>query len=159
MRLLALLISLFIVGETFGYEHFRAPNKQFEAYTTANYADGTGMKLFLRPAGSRDIGVRLWENSRWIDAKWSPDSRFLAVIDHLDGHMADVYIFGVSADATPTLFYHTPNLRTYDVQWDVVGWKLKTRSVILKKEVRFGISRQTVVAHIGTTAMKPPDQT
>ena len=57
------------------------------------------------------------------------------------------------------LFYHTPNPRTYDVKWDVLGWRLKTRSVILKKEVRFGVSRKTVVARIGTTALNPPHQT
>ena len=63
-----------------------------------------GMKLFLHRANSRDPGVLLKENNRWIDAKWSPDSRFLAIIDHLDGHIADVYVFGVgAADAAPTL--------------------------------------------------------
>lgn len=119
------------------------------------------MKLFLRRANSRDTGVLLKENNRWIDAKWSPDSRFLAVIDHLDGHIADVYVFGITA-ANPTgpplatLFYHTPELRTYDVQWDVVGWLLNTRSIILKKNIHFGFRQETIVADIGTTALKAP---
>ncbi|MGH8094387.1 MAG: hypothetical protein ACREIF_13100 [Chthoniobacterales bacterium] len=124
-------------------EYLRAtsPNGRFEAYTTANSPDGDGMKLFLRRARARETGSLLCQNERWIDAKWSPDSRFLAVIDHPDGHIADVYVFGVTAAeaAAPpaaVLLYHTPNPLTYDVQWDVVGWDSKLREVILKQEVR-----------------------
>lgn len=76
----------------------------------------------------------------WIDAKWSPDSQFLAVIDHPDGHIADVYVFGITAaDAhapTVALLYHTPNALTYDVRWDVVGWHTEKREIVLKQEVR-----------------------
>jgi hypothetical protein len=172
MRLVALFVSLLFATAAFGYERFVAPNRKFEAYTTAHFVDGTGMKLFLRPAGSRDTGVLLWQNSRWIDAKWSPDSRFLAVIDHNDGHIADVYVFGVRASdaAQPqiTLYYHTPNPGTYDVQWDVAGWRLKSRSVVLTKEVRdqekearertrgFAITRTRVVTHIGDAPLPLP---
>jgi hypothetical protein len=119
------------------------------------------MKLFVRRRHSPAPAILLLQNDRWIDAKWSPDSRFLAVIDHLDGHIADVYVFGITADnpAGPpiaTLFYHTPELRTYDVQWDVVDWLLNTRSIILKKNVHFGFRQETIVAHIGTTALSAP---
>src|SRR4030095_1022486 len=140
---------------------FVSPNSKFEAYTTARWPNGTGMKLFLRHAAARDAGALLKENNRWIDAKWSPDSRFLAVIDHLDGHISDVCVFGITA-ANPTgppvatLFYHTPELRTYNVQWDVVDWLLNTRSVILKKNIHFGFRQETMVADIGTTALKAP---
>jgi hypothetical protein len=154
---------LLSVGHASAYEHFVSRNGKFEAYTTANSPAGYGMKLFLRRAHSLDTGVILCENQRWMDAKWSPDSRFLAVIDHSDGHIADVSVFGVTAAAAPTatLLYHTPNPGTYDVQWEVVGWRSKTRSIILRKEFRFGIRRETVVAHIGTTPLKAakPDQT
>ncbi len=145
---------------------FSAPNELVEAFTTAKEPDGTGMKLFVRHRRSRAPAIFLLQNNRWIDAKWSPDSRFLAVIDHLDGHIADVYVFGITAGnpAGPpiaTLFYHTPDLRTYDVQWDVVDWLLPARSIILKKNVHFGFRQETIVAHIGTTALKAPrpDQT
>ena len=144
---------------------FISPNYQFEAYQTDNAADGTGAKLFLRRANSRDIGVLVFENMRWIDAKWSPDSRFLAVVDHNDGHIADVYVFGVRAAAAAqpqiTLYYHTPDPNTYDVRWDVLGWKLGERSVILDKEVSDPNAKKPryhkkVVAHIGDTALPLP---
>jgi hypothetical protein len=142
-------------------ERLSAPNGLLEAFTTAKEPDGTGMKLFVRHRHSRAPAILLLQNNRWIHAQWSPDSRFLAVIDHPDGHIADVYVFGITAanPARPpiaTLFYHTPELRTYDVQWDVVDWLLPARSIILKKNVHFGFRQATIVAHIGTTALKAP---
>ena len=159
----AVLVALFVAAgltRASAYQHFVSPNGRFEAYTTANALDGTGMKLLLRAAGSHDEGTLLWRNNRWLDARWSPDSRFLAIIDHLDGRIADVYVFGVSGrnPAGPpiaTLFYHTPELRTYNVQWDVVDWLADTRNIILKKNIRFGFRQETIVAHIGTTPLKP----
>jgi hypothetical protein len=140
------------------HERVTAPNGLLEAFTTAKEPDGTGMKLFVRHRRTGAPAVLLLQNDRWIDAKWSPDSRFLAVIDHPDGGIADVYVFGITA-ATParpaiaTLLYHTPELRTYNVQWDVVDWLLNARSIILKKNVHFGFRQETIVAHIGTTAL------
>jgi hypothetical protein len=152
------MILLATLHSASAYERFHAPNELLEALTTAKEPDGTGMKLFVRHRHSPAPAILLLQNNRWIDAKWSPDSRFLAVIDHLDGHIADVYVFGITAanPARPpiaTLFYHTPELRTYDVQWDVVGWLLNTRSIILKKTVHFGFRQETIVAHIGITAL------
>jgi hypothetical protein len=93
-----LAIWLLFVAEAFaGERHFASPNVEFEAYTIAANEDGTGMKLFLRRANSLDAGMLLAQNARWIDAKWSTDSRFLAVINHPDGHIAYVYVFGVTA--------------------------------------------------------------
>jgi hypothetical protein len=153
------MILLATLHSAAAYERFIAPNQLLEAFTTAKEPDGTGMKLFVRHRRSGAPAVLLLQNDRWIDAKWSPDSRFLAVIDHLDGRIADVYVFGISA-ANPagpliaTLFYHTPELRTYYVQWDVVDWLLNARSIILKKNVHFGFRQETIVAHIGTTALQ-----
>ena len=144
------------------YPHFVSPNHRFEAYTTPNAEDGTGMKLFLRRAKTRNTGVLVFENMRWIDAKWSPDSRFLAVVDHSDGHIADIYVFGVRAAraAQPqiTLYHHTPELRTYDVRWDVVDWRVGRREVILSQEVRDQNTHTTkqhkIIAHIGNQPLK-----
>jgi hypothetical protein len=155
------MILLAALHSAAAYERVSAPNELLEAFTTAKEPDGTGMKLFVRHRRSGVPAVLLLQNDRWIDAKWSPDSRFLAVIDHPDGHIADVYVFGITA-ANPagppiaTLLYHTPELRTYGVQWDVVDWLLNTRSIILKKNVHFGFRQETIVAHIGTTALKAP---
>jgi hypothetical protein len=155
-----LAIPLLFVTEALANEHqFVSPNREFEAYTTAANRDGNGMKLFLRPTGSRDIGVLLRQNNRWIDAKWSPDSDFLAVIDHLDGHISDVYVFGVGrADAAATLLYHTPDLHRYDVQWEVTGWDVSRREVVLDKEVKHetpgSITHEKIVARIGTEPLE-----
>ena len=113
MRALLLGAILAASMHAHAYDRFVSPNGKFEAYTTRNAEDGTGMKLFLRCAKSHDAGILVFENMRWIDAKWSPESRFLAVVDHNDGHIADVYVFGVRAAgaAQPqiTLHYHTPD--------------------------------------------------
>jgi hypothetical protein len=163
MRALGLVLTLLAATQVNAYDRFVSPNGEFEAYTTANFPDGGGMKLFLRRANASDAGVLLAQNGRWIDAKWSPDSYFLAVIDHPDGHIADVYIFGVTAataaaSPTATLFYHTPNPLTYDVRWDVAGWHAEKREVILKQEIRDQNAgthaTHTVVAQIGAKPLK-----
>ena len=154
MRALLAMSLLFVVKALADEHHFRSPNGEFEAYTIAANEDGTGMKLFLRRANSTDAGVLLRQNNRWIDAKWSPDSRFLAVMDHLDGHISDVYIFAVAAvDAGPTLVYHTPDLHRYDVQWEVIGWDVSRREVVLDKAVKHetpgSITHEKIVTRIG----------
>lgn len=151
-----LAIPFLFVGEALASEYrFVSPNGQFEAYTTPANQDGSGMKLYLRRANSRDPGVLLRQNNRWIDANWSPNSQFLAVIDHLDGHISDVYVFAVAAaDATPTLLYHTPDLRRYDVKWEVADWDVARGEIILRKEEKHEssgrITDEKVAAHIGT---------
>ena len=165
MRTLCILAAVLLATHASAYERFVSPNGKFEAYTAAHWPDGTGMKLFLRRAGARDTGALLWENNRWVNAKWSPDSRFLAVIDGMDGHITDVYVFAVtsangSAPPSTTLFYHTPNLRTYDVQWDVIGWRAAKRQIILEKEARDqnggAFKTEKIIAHIGTDRMRLP---
>jgi hypothetical protein len=159
MRALLVMSLLFVTKALAGEHHFRSPNGEFEAYTIAANEDATGMKLFLRRANSTDAGVLLRQNNRWIDAKWSPDSRFLAVMDHLDGHISDVYIFAVAAvDAGPTLVYHTPDLHRYDMQWEVTGWDVSRREVVLDKEVKpetpGRITHEKIIARIGAEPLK-----
>jgi hypothetical protein len=154
-----LISSMFAVTTASGYERAISPDHRFEAYTTAHYPDGTGMRLFLRTAGNSETGVLLRENDRWVRAVWSPDSRFLALIDGSDGHVADVFVYRVlptRGNATKAgytsfqslgeiatfaqaprvvadLCYHTPYPWTYDVQWDVTGWDTSPSAVILSK--------------------------
>ena len=166
MRALLLLVLLVAAESAIAYERYVSPNGKFEAYTTANFPDGGGMKLFLRRVQAHDAGVLLTQNGRWINAKWSPDSQFLAVIDHPDGHIADVYVFGITATETEppavALLYRTPNPSTYDVKWDVVGWNINNREVVLKQDVRYQESgtqaTHSIVAKIGTEPLKfePP---
>jgi hypothetical protein len=158
--LLSLLVgSAFAVASASGYQRALSPDHRFEAYTTAHYPNGTGMRLFLRAAGSSEAGVLLRENSRWIRATWSPDSRFLALIDGSDGHVTDVFVYRVlSSIAIETkasytsfqslgeiavyahaprvvadLWYHTPNPWTPDVRWDVAGWDTARSTILLTK--------------------------
>ena len=96
MRAVWLLVLLVAADSAIAYEPYVSPNGKFEVYTTANFPDGGGMKLFLRPVEWHDEGMLLAQNGRWIDAKWSPDSQFLAIINHPDGHIADVYVLGIT---------------------------------------------------------------
>jgi hypothetical protein len=160
MRTLVAAVTFFLTAAALPAEHqFLSPNGEFEAYTTPANEDGTGMKLFLRHANSGDSGVLLRQSNRWIDTKWSPDSHFVAVIDHLDGHISDMYVFGVTtADAGPTLLYHTPDLHSYDVKWQVTGWDVLRREIILDKEVKHEtpgrITHEKIVARIGTEPLE-----
>jgi hypothetical protein len=149
MRALLAAAGLFLTVAALSAEHqFLSPNGEFEAYTTPADEEGTGMKLYLRRTNSGDPGVLLRQNNRWIDAKWSPDSRFVAVIDHLDGHISDVYVFGVTAaNAAPTLLYHTPDLHSYDVKWEVTDWDVSQREVVLEKEVKHGTPSRITDRH------------
>jgi hypothetical protein len=159
MRALLGIPVMFVTAALAAEHRFVSPNGEFEAYTIAANGDGSGMKLFLHRANSREAGVLLRQNNRWIDAKWSPDSRFLAVIDHVDGHISDVYVFGVGAnDTAPTLLYRTPDLHKYDVRWDVTGWDAERREVVLDKEVKHEIegriTHEKVIARIGTKPLQ-----
>ena len=64
MRALLAIPLLFVVQALGDKHQFVSPNGQFEAYTTAANGDGTGMKLYLRYANSRDTGVLLRQNNR-----------------------------------------------------------------------------------------------
>jgi hypothetical protein len=73
MHVFIAVIPLLLVAEALaGEHHFISPDQKWEAYTTAANEDGTGMKLFLRPASSQDAGTLLRQNNRWIDAKCLP---------------------------------------------------------------------------------------
>jgi hypothetical protein len=81
------------------------------------------------------------------------------VIDHPDGHISDVYVFGVvDAGAFLALLYHTPDLHRYDVKWEVTGWDVPRREITLDKAVKHEmpgrITNEKVTAHIGTEPLK-----
>lgn len=153
---------------TLPYPGLPSPDGRFIAYTIPAYEFddwNIGSMLFVR-LNSPDAPPKcLLENNKWIDVKWSPDSRFLAVIDHDDGHMADVYVYGIAPSTNKIfktmLYYHTPNPRTYDVKWDVTGWDMKDRSIYLSMYRRDGhINRNTitnVLIRIGSEPIAPPD--
>lgn len=116
-----------------------SPDKKCIAYTTAACDEGTGSILYVRKNQTNSAAVRLMQNSRWIDASWSPDSRFLAVIYGLDGHITDIYVYGLSLSSSnrvdATLYYHTPHLGTYDTKWTLDRW-VDNQTILLTKEVK-----------------------
>lgn len=62
MRALWLLVFLAAADTAIAYERYLSPNGKFEAYTTANFPDGGGMKLFVRRVQAHDPGVLLAQN-------------------------------------------------------------------------------------------------
>ena len=147
--LIASLFTLACVASAVAHERVISPDKRFEAYTKPDTADGLGAKLFLRAAGSSAPGVLLCKNDRWIAAQWSPDSRFLAVADHNDGHITDVFIYRIVSAAAPpgvthTLRYQSSEPRTYDTKWEVVAWDSKHSTATLLRSTLKDKRRLTV---------------
>jgi hypothetical protein len=172
------LILLGVASSTFAVDRDKwiSPDKHFLARTISRNPDETGCRLFLSAVGHPGLGVLLRENDRWIDATWSPDSKFLAVTDGSDGHVTDIFIYrvvrsddkesravvtsfpsfgGIAASAESPglraeLWYHTPNISTYDTQWKFAGWSHDNTSVRL--------TRRTLREHdkTFTVELKPP---
>src|SRR2546430_14790586 len=72
MRALWFVLTLLAAAHASAYDRFVSPNGEFEAYTTANFPHGGGLKLFPRRANARDIGLFSAPDRPWIDAKRSP---------------------------------------------------------------------------------------
>ena len=67
VRALLAAIPVLLVAEVLaGQHHFVSPNGELEAYTIPANEDGSGMKVFLHRANSRDAGALLKENNRRI---------------------------------------------------------------------------------------------
>lgn len=142
-----------------------SPDKRFETYREPAFRSNIGTRLHLRERENHANDWVILENARWIDTKWSPDGNFLAVVDHPDGHVADVYIYRLMkrdslpdkeqrnqfhmfchntgklatrllfSDSAWCLCYHSPDLWTYDVQWDVVAWDEAHARVTLSRTI------------------------
>jgi len=141
---------------------WHSPDHKFLATCVPRNIDGTGSRLLLSVTGKPDSKMLLRENDRWIEVSWSPDSKFLALTDGSDGHVTDIFLYRVQAsDANDTkvklmslpafgdiaksahtpgiradIWYHTPNIWTYDVKWEFVGWADQGASVKLTKHSR-----------------------
>ena len=136
-----------------------SPDKHFLARSVSRNPDETGCRLLLSAAGKPELGILLRENDRWINATWSPDSKFLAITDGSDGHITDIFIYrvvrsdknessavvitfptfgGIAASATSPglraeLWYHTPRIGTYDTRWEFTGWSQDNKSARLTR--------------------------
>src|SRR5437763_756216 len=101
-----------------------SPDGRFVAYRTPNPTHGIGKRLFVRFAHGTDPGRLLLENDRYMDAQWSPDSRFLAVTNYTDPDISVVLVFGIRGQrAVPDaqLFFISPDPGVWDTKWFVSG--------------------------------------
>jgi hypothetical protein len=132
-----------------------SPDKKLIAYTTPALKDGNGSILYIRTDQPNAPATPLLENNRWIDASWSPNSKYLVATYGLDGHITDIYIFGFTVDAhgavKADLYYRTPNPETYDTQWTFRRWKSDTE-ISLIREVRY--TPEVISGHISSTPLK-----
>ena len=155
-----LAIPLLFVAVALAIDHqFVSPNGEFDAYTTAAKEDGTGMKLYLRRANSRAYGRASATEQPMDRCQVVPELTVPCCHRPSDGHISDVYVFGVAAaNAAPTLLYHTPDLHKYDVKWEVTGWNVARRQIILDKEVKHEmpgrITNEKIEAPVGTEPLK-----
>ncbi len=162
-----------------------SPDKQLVATCVSRNNDGTGSRLVLSTAGSPDVGIMLRENDRWITASWSPDSKFLEVTDGSDGHVTDIFVYRVtqsdvsdsdvdqitfpafgnivkSAKASGIhveLWYHTPDIWTYDVRWEFVGWAKDNVSMRLLKHTPGAKDKRVTAILKSPIKSKAPNQT
>lgn len=73
--------------------------------------------------------IQLYRSERWVETGWSPDSRWLFIIDHWDGHGASLHIFSVpppikgTKEWTVPKIYATPWPTRYNCKWKFVKWE------------------------------------
>jgi hypothetical protein len=160
MRLSVLLLFLVAVT-TRAQTPFVSPDGRFEGSITPNVEDGVGQKLWVRSNRPSAPSRLILANNRWLEAQWSPDSRFLAVTNHTDGHISVVLVFGIRASAShkiaePRLYFISPDPGRYDVKWHVVGWDTQQRSIFLHKSVAGNPAPERQRFAIGHTPLVMP---
>lgn len=101
---------------------------------------GYGNVVTLR-SSSGNRSVVLHASDRWVEVSWSPDSRWLLVTDHWDGHGANIRIYEVPENSAAEEWkvrevYATPDPTRYDCKWSLLEWKQKGGSVVLKCDYR-----------------------
>lgn len=79
-----------------------------------------------------------WIPVRRAEFHWSPDSRFLAVLDYWDTKSGNVDVFSlarIDGQLTATLMVELPG--PYATRYVLKGWNLKEGSIDLQREERF----------------------
>ena len=136
-----------------------SPDGRYVADLSRNPTHGIGKQLFRRYADGRESGRFLLANDRWMETQWSPDSRFLAVTNHTDGHISVVLVFGIrsrgTAEPDTQLLFVSPSPGVYDTKWAVSGWDTPRRAIMLEKRVA-GAKPQQMRFSIGTTPLALP---
>jgi hypothetical protein len=164
MRTITLILAflpLLVVASGIRDSGIISPDHKLIAYTVPVGKDGIGSMLYVSRNQVDSQPTRLMQNDRWIDTSWSPDSKLLAVIYGLDGHITDVYVYGCTLTETNTvetkLYYHTPEPGTYDTKWTLNHW-IDNKTISLTKEAKTEfpatITRSTVAVRIGSKPIK-----
>jgi hypothetical protein len=103
----------------------------------------------------------LWQSVRWVEVDWSPDSQYLAVTDHYDGHEAAILIFAVptAVHADFALIFQTPREPDSQIAWSLENWDVEKRRVaLLKTEDLLGqqprYRRSVRYFQLGTSVLK-----
>lgn len=121
----------------------RSPNGKFECFAS-NQEEG-GVNLFIRLVSDAPSAKHLWSTIRSLGIAWSPNSRWLAVMDHYLASESAVLIFDCQQEGYP-LVYQTPISKTEQDSWDVVGWDVDKKQVILERNRRFSSNPPLKVA-------------
>jgi hypothetical protein len=117
-------------------EPFSSPNGVWLCEIRRQSTQG-GNELAVRNKKARENEIIVWRSPRWLDAAWSPDSKFLAVTDHYDGHESAVFIFAVPniQHADFRLIFQTPRNDDIQAEWSLRNWSVERREVVLNRRV------------------------
>ena len=115
-------------------EVVKSPNSKLECWTES-LPEG-GVKLWLQRDG--EDKMLLWSSMRSIGVNWSPNSRWLAVLDNYMAGESAVLIFDSDQKTIP-LVYQTPFSQSEQDSWSVVSWNVANKEVALFRNRRFAV--------------------
>ena len=98
-----------------------------------------GQELWVRASAVPASRALVWASEGWMEVVWSPDSRFLAVMDHFASEQSAVLVFTVSFNSekksiSTALLFETPLKEKRKQEWEVKDWNLKRGQVLLLKK-------------------------
>jgi len=136
LLLLLLIISIFVVAESYAGESVFSPHHKFRCDFVLQKTPGMTIKLIDCATGKV---IRVAASNRWAEINWSPVDREFALVDHWDGQASSLRIFRIDTDANNLNLmeqYHSPGLQTLGVEWEMKTWSLKDgKAWIRRKQV------------------------
>jgi hypothetical protein len=134
------LFSVAVLGAIQGFtaESWRSPNGQLVCASGLG-RERKGEEMWLRLPAAQNRGELVWASEGWLEAIWSPDSKYLAVIDHYGPGQSAVLVFGIAIDdktkvISTGLLFETPVKERRKQEWEMKGWDLKKGQVFLIKK-------------------------
>jgi hypothetical protein len=111
-----------------------SPSKEYVCKILPGVPSGNIVELQEVRSGKT---TKVYESERWVEVEWSPDSHWLVVTDHWDGHGANLQLYSVSAKPKEVekwevaKVYATPWPTRYNCRWKFVKWVLSKGFVVL----------------------------